>query len=109
VIELIWAAARGSLRAIQRLVARGADLASKDYDRRTALHLAAAEGWLYIVEYFLNQGLDPNPRDRWGGTPLDDALRCGHKDIACLLEQRGGVVGDTSVAHLSAIGMLDSA
>ena len=42
--ELIWAASVGDLRAIRRLVALGIPLDSADYDRRTPMHLAAAEG-----------------------------------------------------------------
>ena len=44
VVELIYAASEGDLSAIFRLVARGADLEQGDYDLRTPLHLAAAEG-----------------------------------------------------------------
>jgi glutaminase len=89
VVELIWAAAKGQLRAIQRLVARGVDLRVADYDRRTALHLAAAEGHLHVVEYFVRQGVDLGPRDRWGGTPLGDALRHGHERVVELLLAHG--------------------
>ena len=27
--------------------------------------------------------------DRWGGTPLDDAIRSGHMDVVALLKARG--------------------
>lgn len=84
--ELIWAAALGEIKAIQRLIARGVDLDGADYDRRTPLHLAAAEGHLGIVKLLLGQGVKVNPRDRWGGTPLDDAHRHGHADVAALLQ-----------------------
>ena len=40
---MIWAASRGDLGAIQRLIARGASIDAPDYDGRTPLHLAAAE------------------------------------------------------------------
>ena len=44
-----------------------------DYDRRTPLHLAASAGHLSIVQYLVENGVDINPRDRWGSTPLNDA------------------------------------
>ena len=44
-----------------------------DYDGRTALHLAAAEGQVWIIKMFINYGVDVEPRDRWGSTPLDEA------------------------------------
>ena len=93
VVELIWAASKGDIRAIQQLVARGIALDGADYDLRTPMHLAAAEGQRLVVQYFIDQGVGLSPRDRWGGTPLDDAIRHGHHDVARLLEKHGAVTG----------------
>ena len=87
-VELIYAASEGDLRAICRLVARGADLEQGDYDRRTPLHLAASEGHEHVVQYFIDQGVDLSPCDRWGGTPVGDARRHGHTRVVQLLEER---------------------
>ena len=89
--QLIWAASKGDLGAIQRLVVRGSDLNAADYDKRTPFHLAASEGQVEVVQYFIGEGIDLNPRDRWGGTPLDDAHRHGHLQVAQLLESHGAV------------------
>lgn len=43
-------AARGDKRAIDALVARGADIDVGDYDGRTAVHLAAATGNAELLE-----------------------------------------------------------
>lgn len=91
--ELIWAASEGDLVSIYRLVARGVPLGAADYDFRTPLHLAAAEGHLNVVTYFLAQKVHLNPLDRWGNTPLDDASRHGRKEVAALLKRSGGVRG----------------
>ncbi len=91
VVELIYAASEGDVHAIQRLVARGAELDRGDYDLRTPLHLAAAEGHEHIVQYFIDQGVELSPRDRWGGTPLGDARRHGHGGVTQLLESHGAV------------------
>ena len=43
----------------------------------------------------IDLGADVSPVDRWGGTPLDDALRGGHDRVADFLKKRGGVHGST--------------
>jgi glutaminase len=86
VIELCWAASQGDLDEIRRLVAIGQDLNASDYDGRTALHLAAAEGQTHVIEYLLGAGVNPAPVDRWGGTPLADAERNDHNEAAALLQ-----------------------
>lgn len=87
--ELLWAASLGDHRAIRRLIARGADLGGVDYDRRSALHLAAAAGDLALARLLLDHGAPVDPRDRWGTTPHGDALRGGHHELAHLLQARG--------------------
>jgi len=66
----------------------GADVNEGDYDRRTALHLAASEGQLDVVRLLIERGADVSARDRWGGTPLDDARRHGHRAVEELLLAR---------------------
>ena len=65
------------------------DLEGADYDLRTPLHLAAAEGQERIVQLFIDQGVELSPRDRWGNTPLDEAKRHGHARVAELLRKSG--------------------
>jgi glutaminase len=84
--EPIWAASRGNLDALERLVARGQRLDIADYDLRTPLHLAASEGRAEVVSYLLNHGHPIAPRDRWANTPLDDAIRHNHEDVVKLLQ-----------------------
>nr|GEV72232.1 serine/threonine-protein kinase STY8-like [Tanacetum cinerariifolium] len=62
-----------------------------DYDRRTALHLAACEGCTEIVLLLLEKGADANAMDRWGRTPLSDARSLGHLEICKILEAHGGI------------------
>ena len=87
--QLIWAASKGDLGAVHRLLVRGYDQDAADYDRRTPLHLAAAEGRRKVVQYLVENGAEVSPEDRWGGTPLDDAMRHGHVELAEWLAEQG--------------------
>ncbi|KAJ1451833.1 ankyrin domain-containing protein, partial [Pelagophyceae sp. CCMP2097] len=83
-------AADGNIDELRILVENGMDPNNGDYDRRRALHLAACERRLGIVEYLLAlPGVDVNVIDRFGGTPLEDAIREGHTSVAMLLERHG--------------------
>ena len=54
-----------------------------DYDSRTPLHVAAAEGNQSCVLKLLDEDANPNPEDRWGHTPLYDA--CNHTHTPCVV------------------------
>ena len=47
------------------------DINAGDYDKRTALHLAAGEGHADVVQLLCERGANVNIEDRWGGRPLD--------------------------------------
>ena len=68
-------------------MADGADVNGGDYDRRTALHLGAAEGHLDVVDFLIAHGADVNAQDRWRGTPLRDAEASDHQNVVELLKR----------------------
>ena len=76
----IYAASIGDVDDLKRLVAHGQNLGAADYDGRTPLHLACAEGQVEAVRYLLDQKVHTSAKDRWGNTPLADAKR--HKQKA---------------------------
>jgi ankyrin repeat protein len=87
--KLTQAASDGDLPLLKRLVENGAVVNEKDYDGRTALHLAASEGRIFCVEYLLDVGASVDATDRWGGTPLLDAIKSKHDSVAQLLQRKG--------------------
>ena len=84
--EAIWAASNGNIRTLESLVSQQRDLEGGDYDFRTPLHLASAEGQLEVVKFLLNQGVKPRA-DRWGGYPISDARNNNHHEIVDLFEK----------------------
>ena len=48
----------------------------QDYDKRTALHLAAAMGHVNMVEFLLQANAEVNCTDRMGFSPLVCFLQC---------------------------------
>jgi ankyrin repeat protein len=78
---------------IERLIKNFVDVNSADYDNRTALHLAASNGKLNVLEYLgKSKGIIWDPEDRVGGTPLQDAINHGHADVQKFLREAGATV-----------------
>mmetsp|Transcript_8783 Transcript_8783/g.23071 ORF Transcript_8783/g.23071 Transcript_8783/m.23071 type:complete len:1096 (-) Transcript_8783:171-3458(-) len=93
--EICDAAAKGDLDRLRQMMEAGADMSAGDYDKRTAIHLAASEGLLSIVEFLVDEAhASVNPVDRWGGTPLDDAVRAKHVAVARFLKVKGGITAN---------------
>lgn len=89
-------ASEGNLHGVQTLRRNGFDVTEGDYDARTALHLAACNDRVSVLEYLLtlNPPINVNLVDRFGGTPLDDAKRHGSTAAIAMLIQRGCVTSD---------------
>lgn len=56
-------------------LSQGSNLCLDDYDGRTPLHIAACEGHLKVVQYLLSHGATVYAKDRYGDTPLCNAVR----------------------------------
>ncbi|KAK2986752.1 hypothetical protein RJ640_010977, partial [Escallonia rubra] len=83
-------ASRGDRVGLNQMLRGGISPNVQDYDRRTALHLAASEGHASIVELLVQYKADVNLEDRWHRTPLTDARLYGHRDICRIIEVNGG-------------------
>eukprot|EP00873_Tetraselmis_striata_P008278 jgi/Tetstr1/428542/TSEL_018536.t1 len=68
------------------------DAKSCDYDKRYPIHLAASEGCFSVVDWLIKNKADVNVIDRFKHTPLEDAVRGDHIEVAKLLSNAGGMV-----------------
>ncbi|GAB5032884.1 potassium channel skor-like [Nannochloropsis oceanica] len=86
---LCTAAANGDSSLLRMLFECGVDTNIGDYDYRYPIHLAAAEGEVISVEFLVYAHADISVKDRWGRTPLDDAITEGHLCCAKMLMSFG--------------------
>ena len=64
-MSLLFGAKSGDVAALKRLYFQGRDMNQSDYDGRTALHIAAAEGQLECVKFLLStENINTHPKDR---------------------------------------------
>ncbi|XP_047954448.1 potassium channel SKOR-like isoform X1 [Salvia hispanica] len=86
------AAFYGDLYQLKSEIRSGADPSKKDYDGRTALHLAASRGYEDITLFLIQECVDINAEDNFGNTPLLEAIKNGHDKVASLLYKEGAMV-----------------
>ncbi|CAI5765307.1 glutaminase liver isoform, mitochondrial isoform X1 [Podarcis lilfordi] len=87
VVNLLFAAYSGDVSALRRFALSAMDMEQKDYDSRTALHVAAAEGHLEVVKFLVEAcRVNPFVKDRWGNIALDDATQFNHLEVVKLLK-----------------------
>ncbi|KAG2600688.1 integrin-linked protein kinase 1-like [Panicum virgatum] len=87
--QLMYLAHEGSVGGIRELLDGGADPNFRDSDGRTALHIAACEGYAEVVELLLQRGAEAAVEDQWGSTPLADAMHYQNHDVIKILEKHG--------------------
>ncbi|THU58798.1 hypothetical protein C4D60_Mb03t18240 [Musa balbisiana] len=76
----------GNIDLLRCLLEYGANPNSKNYDRRTPLHVAASEGLHLMANILIEFGANVLSKDRWGNTPVDEGRRCGSKPLIKILE-----------------------
>jgi len=89
----------GDVDEVRRTLRKGADVNAGDEDGRTALHIAAREGYREITELLLAHGADVNLSERrYNLTAAEFAMMANHDEIVELLVSKGA---DISPLHLA--------
>lgn len=89
-MELMYMANEGDLEGINTVLESStADVNFRDIDGRTALHVAACQGKAPVVRFLLDRGAEVDAVDRWGSTPLSDAVYYKNQDVIKLFEEYG--------------------
>ena len=103
---------------MQLLLRHDADYTVRDNRGNTALHLAASEGRLDVASMLLELGVDVDPKNNEGFTPLrqvSQGMLEGHRDIMWLLLYHGANLdardnhGNTALHFAASEGHLDVA
>ena len=106
--NLFSACVEGDVEEVRSLLEYGKiDLSSSDYDRRTPLHIAAAEGQSEIVQLLCEKGANVNTMDRWGARPIDGAIEANSDECVKLIEKYGGQRGSSATSSFGKEAVLD--
>lgn len=95
----IWAASANDVWTLRQLYEAGFNFNLGDYDHRTPLHIAAAEGHLEAAQFLIDHEAQVNQHDRWGQTPVNDALRGNYHELQSLLQAHGGEQSEGVFPH----------
>jgi uncharacterized protein len=94
--SLFDAVKAGDTASVERLLASGAEIDSRDRDQATPLIAASLSDQPAVAELLLSKGADVMARNAGGFTPLHAAAYSGSVPIAELLLDKGAVLEDAA-------------
>jgi CRP-like cAMP-binding protein len=78
----------GDTMKLRRLLKAKIQVNATDYDKRAAVHIAAAEGNLIALKILVEFGADISMQDRWGSTAMDEGKRVKAQHVVDFLESQ---------------------
>ncbi|KAK9079248.1 hypothetical protein SSX86_000918 [Deinandra increscens subsp. villosa] len=89
---MCFAATKGDIRTIKRLLEGGVTFNWPDQNGWTVLHRASFKGRADVVQILIRKGVDIDARDQDGYTALHCAVESGHANVIELLVKKGADV-----------------
>jgi ankyrin repeat protein len=77
----------GDILLLRRLLEAGIDPNAADYDKRTASHVAAAEGNVAAIKVLAEHNANLSLEDRWKNTVLQEAQRNNARQLMDYLKK----------------------
>jgi ankyrin repeat protein len=85
---------------IEEMIESGIDINSTTPgDMRSALHVACAEGDAGMVRHLLLAGASPDLLDRYGRSPLEDAVVFDHHETILVMRSFGASLQSSQMGH----------
>ncbi len=81
---LLEACKNNDINTINEVLNKGCDINFKDYDKRTALHIACAEGHIEVIKLLVKNNIIIQ-NDRWNNTPLNDVPENKKEEVRKIL------------------------
>jgi ankyrin repeat protein len=78
----------GDILYLKRLLKAGIDINAADYDKRTASHIAAAEGNVAAIRILAEYGANFSLPDRWGNAAKDEGRRTNSQHLLAFIDGR---------------------
>jgi len=100
--QLFQAVDHRDLQATRRLLAKGANIETTEYNEMTPLGAAASNGDLAMVQFLLSKGASARAKDHSLQTPLTHAAYGGHAEVVRLLLERNPDLNERNEALLEA-------
>src|SRR5438876_5725139 len=97
--EVITAASLGDAASMRRLLAGNPSRSRDGYFYTPAIHFAAREGHIEVVQILLDAGADPEWNGHYGLSLIEMARERGHEAVAVLLERTRDSRGRTAQAE----------
>ena len=81
----------GDILMLKRLLVAKIHVNASDYDKRTAVHIAASEGNVAALKLLVEAGADLSLEDRWGNTAKSEAEKAKSARVLAYLDSLNSV------------------